>query len=53
MKVFDLEGLGQSYGLATTDLLRQVSASYALIDINGTKYRCMIGNKLFVEDGEV
>lgn len=29
------------------------SASYALIDINGTKYRCMIGGKLFVEDGEV
>jgi hypothetical protein len=28
-------------------------ASYALIDINGTKYRCMIGGKLFVEDGEV
>lgn len=28
-------------------------ASYALIDINGTKYRCMIGDKLFVEDGEV
>jgi hypothetical protein len=28
-------------------------ASYALIDINGTKYRYMIGNKLFVEDGEV
>lgn len=29
------------------------SASYALIDINGTKYRCMIGGKLFIEDGEV
>lgn len=28
-------------------------ASYALIDINGTKYRCMIGQKLFIEDGEV
>lgn len=28
-------------------------ASYALIDINGTKYRCMIGEKLFIEDGEV
>ena len=29
------------------------SASYALIDVNGTKYRCMVGAKLFVEDGEV
>lgn len=28
-------------------------ASYALIDINGTKYRCMIGEKLFIEDEEV
>ena len=28
-------------------------ASYALIDINGTKYRCMIDGKLFIEDGEV
>ena len=29
------------------------SASYALIDVNGTKYRCMVGEKLFIEDGEV